>query len=440
MLKVFFIVLIGSVINLAQIPNAYLSPDNSLRNIFSKSLEVFDLIPQSLASYFSYINSNIFNERDSTRQRMDSIIANSITGGKLKLLFEYDNNNNIMEQLSLGWESDTGWSNRFKNEYFYNEDQKLILHLNFGWNVSNWDSLFKINFFYNSQGQVIYYIFQEYVDRSWENYQRVSFEYDLNGNEIQRLTEEWQNSWLNLSLNTNYFSNVNRRDSLIVQVWNSNEWGNYGKTAFTYNQLTEFLEYFISKIWNNGTWKNYINRRITNDQNGNQTFQIDQLWNGNNWENSIRRFFTYDGLNYTLTAYCELWNGTDWYLDDGDIIIENPDGFRMGFIMNNVFIYYKTIGVNDEINSLTDNYSLYQNYPNPFNSTTKIKYTIPHSGRVILKIFDMIGSEVTTVVNNYQTTGSYEVSFQADNLSSGIYFYQLQAGRFVATKKLIFLK
>ena len=85
-------------------------------------------------------------------------------------------------------------------------------------------------------------------------------------------------------------------------------------------------------------------------------------------------------------------------------------------------------------------YALEQNYPNPFNSSTNIKYSIPQSGKVTIKVYDLMGREVTTLLDRYQESGSYDVIFQSDDLSSGIYFYKLEAGNFIATKKLIFLK
>jgi len=85
-------------------------------------------------------------------------------------------------------------------------------------------------------------------------------------------------------------------------------------------------------------------------------------------------------------------------------------------------------------------YILEQNFPNPFNSTTYIWYSIPVSGRVTLKVFDLFGNDVSTLLDMYQARGEYDVIFQADNLSSGIYFYQLRAGNFISTKKLILLK
>jgi hypothetical protein len=92
-------------------------------------------------------------------------------------------------------------------------------------------------------------------------------------------------------------------------------------------------------------------------------------------------------------------------------------------------------------------FSLEQNYPNPFNPSTSIKYTIPNvtlsgveGSRVILKIYDLLGNQIATLVNENKPAGNYEVSFNAKNLSSGTYFYKLQAGSFVETKKMILLR
>ena len=92
------------------------------------------------------------------------------------------------------------------------------------------------------------------------------------------------------------------------------------------------------------------------------------------------------------------------------------------------------------------NFSLEQNYPNPFNPSTTIKYSIPgiqvsyaQSANVILKVYDLLGREVATLVNKEQKPGNYEVKFDASLLSSGIYFYKLQAGTLSNTKKMLLL-
>jgi hypothetical protein len=90
--------------------------------------------------------------------------------------------------------------------------------------------------------------------------------------------------------------------------------------------------------------------------------------------------------------------------------------------------------------TLPQNYSLKQNFPNPFNPSTKIKYSIPEMSIVTLTLFNLLGEEVTTLVNEEKTAGNYTVEFNAANLPSGIYFYRIQAGSFVETKKMVLMK
>lgn len=91
-------------------------------------------------------------------------------------------------------------------------------------------------------------------------------------------------------------------------------------------------------------------------------------------------------------------------------------------------------------NNITDSYFLSQNYPNPFNPTTTISYSILKNGMVIIKVFDILGTEVAELVNEVKEAGSYSVKFNASNLPSGIYFYSLNSGNFSQTKKLVLLK
>jgi hypothetical protein len=89
---------------------------------------------------------------------------------------------------------------------------------------------------------------------------------------------------------------------------------------------------------------------------------------------------------------------------------------------------------------LPKEFALSQNYPNPFNPTTSISYSIPKSAFVTIKVYDLLGREVTTLVNENKPVGNYNVEFNAGKLVSGVYFYRMKAGDFVQTKKLILLK
>ena len=115
-----------------------------------------------------------------------------------------------------------------------------------------------------------------------------------------------------------------------------------------------------------------------------------------------------------------------------------------GWLIDNINIQPSVLGVKNN-NKIPNNFKLYQNYPNPFNPTTKIKYSIPsvetgYIQSVQLKVYDILGNEVATLVNENQRPGNHEVTFKAGNLASGVYFYRLQAGSLSDTKKFILMK
>ena len=105
---------------------------------------------------------------------------------------------------------------------------------------------------------------------------------------------------------------------------------------------------------------------------------------------------------------------------------------------------YKSNNIIDAIEkptkALPDKFFISQNYPNPFNPSTIINYQIPKSTLVTLKVYDILGREVTTLVNEEKPAGNYEINFNGSRLSSGIYFYRIQVGGYTSIKKMILLK
>ena len=95
---------------------------------------------------------------------------------------------------------------------------------------------------------------------------------------------------------------------------------------------------------------------------------------------------------------------------------------------------------NQDLESLPKDFELLQNYPNPFNPSTTIEYEIPNSSNVKIEIFDVLGRKIETLMNNEQTRGNYKIYFDGSNLSSGIYFYKITAGKFIQTKKMFLIK
>jgi len=134
----------------------------------------------------------------------------------------------------------------------------------------------------------------------------------------------------------------------------------------------------------------------------------------------------------TDTLY-SVGNSVNW-----DSIPNNLDQWNFGenFV---IIVFDNPVNVRNE-NLRPDDFALYQNYPNPFNPSAKINFHITEPGFVSLKIFDVLGNEVKTLVSEHKSVGNYEVEFNATGLTSGIYLYKLETGNFVATKKMIVLK
>lgn len=110
--------------------------------------------------------------------------------------------------------------------------------------------------------------------------------------------------------------------------------------------------------------------------------------------------------------------------------------------MNDTWMFTNigSVGINNISTEIPKSFMLYQNYPNPFNPVTVIRYSLIGNRFVSLIVFDALGKEITTLVNDKQNTGSYEIEFEGTGLSSGVYFYKLSTNNYFETKKMFLLK
>jgi hypothetical protein len=173
-----------------------------------------------------------------------------------------------------------------------------------------------------------------------------------------------------------------------------------------------------------GTPVNQWRYIYTFDGNNNLIEELYQRWDALitfSWVNIWKEMQTHDGNNNKIEWLRQEWDGSVWVNIFKEIYSYIPTGIEQ---------------LADGIKS----YSLSNNYPNPFNPSTKIKYSVPQSSNVAIKVFDILGREVYKLVNDEKPAGYYEIEFNASSLTSGIYFYRLQAGSFVETKKMVLLK
>ena len=169
-------------------------------------------------------------------------------------------------------------------------------------------------------------------------------------------------------------------------------------------------------------------------------------WNPVNRMHAIIVNSAYDNVNAitttpgplnALATWVLVFYGTNYTVGD-QVEVDYANPIQIGSDKY-TFTPTNVTGINGT-NSAPLNFMLSQNYPNPFNPSTTIIYSVPRTSLVSLKIYDMLGREVRTLINEYKSPGSYNIVFNAHGLSSGVYFYRLTAGNYSDVKKLILIK
>jgi photosystem II stability/assembly factor-like uncharacterized protein len=229
-------------------------------------------------------------------------------------------------------------------------------------------------------------------------------------------------------------------------------WGGF-KTFKEHNNFNTFEEIFNSKsalAFNDSGYVFFGNSRMYRT-----TDRGDVIEEINNGISSLAAYSikAIDFDEIYIGDYNKLYistnNGDNWYsipgpseangihsiekVGEGYLVIAS----RNGIYKNTTVV---SVGENNSETAFPSKFFLSQNYPNPFNPKTTIWYAIPTMSFVTFKIYDVLGNEIATLVNEDKSIGNYEVEFNASRLASGIYFYQLQAGEFVETKKMVLMK
>jgi hypothetical protein len=189
-------------------------------------------------------------------------------------------------------------------------------------------------------------------------------------------------------------------------------------------------EDFLTQVGDT-TWIDSVEYKILDNE---ESFTV---WGMNTFKRLIDYQFRFQG--YELVKNIGLYK---WSFNDSFALYTKE---LKGCVIDGI-VYgdTTTVDVEDEENPIASEFKLEQNYPNPFNPTTNIGFRIADFGFVSLKIYDVLGNEIATLVNEEKPAGEYEVEFNPESSikqpASGIYFYQIKAGDFIQTKKMVLLK
>lgn len=211
-------------------------------------------------------------------------------------------------------------------------------------------------------------------------------------------------------------------------IWIATYWGGVAKANSDFSSVT---------VWDT------TNSQISagGDYNTARSVEIDN--NGTVWVGHETGVASYDGSTWTYynssNSPLPEYDGTTQLVYDIQVDENNNKYFLTLF--GGVYIYNESV-INDRESedAIPNKFKLSQNYPNPFNPSTTISYSIPEASKVSLKVYDILGKEVAELINTEKPAGTYDVNFDAYNLSSGVYFYTIKAGKFIQTKKMVLMR
>jgi hypothetical protein len=382
-----------------------------------------------------------------TNSTLDSIYMITLGGSLSKVLFFYNEPNKLSSYIYSSWDGNK-WIIYWRVTNSYNTEGKIKTYLYEFLSNGIWEPLTRQSFNYNSLGQEISYLFENWNGTQWINSSKSTQKYDTKGNLIEDVVEEWiDTSWIYSSRIVSTFSENRILASLLVETWDINTWKTSNLVNYEYDDKWNLIKSTL-KEWSGSDWLNIARSLFCYDLDYNRTDQITETWVDSTWIYSDRIFNEYNENNCIVYSKYFIWDKGVWQSAAiGPIVFTLEEGTTMGFITSEInFFYNKPTNVLSEKIEAVNNYSLSQNYPNPFNPTTKIRYQIPLAEFVTLKVFDILGNEVATLVKEFKQPGNYEAEFNTRRgevtspLPSGIYFYQLKAGNYVESKKLVLMK
>jgi len=370
---------------------------------------------------------------------VEQAVNNQLTNSSRKT-YTY-NNNYIAEVINQNWQNNN-WVN-YSKDIFINDSQGNHLSDTYQlWQNSSWNNDQRFLSTYDGNSNLLL-IITELWDNGWKNGFRETNTYDSNGNGLTSLNEKWDtnfNIWVGELRNSASYNASNNITQQTYEIYDFTEWRYKDRYTYSYD-ANENLISNLYEAWLNGQWSNWGFYGYTYDINNNLLTSIYQLWNNGAWENVWKQSYQYDSNNNLTTGNYYSWINSSWTPADGSLIFRDDGNNSFGFYGFKITVVYKNSPtyIDTEKVALTD-YLLSQNYPNPFNPSTSIKYTITSRQFVQLKVYVVLGNEVATLVDEEKPAGSYEVEFNASKLSSGVYFYKIQAGSYVETKKMILIK
>lgn len=409
-----------------------------------------------------------YDQTGSTTQRLVKAWVNGNWGNYMRDIWTYFGSNKSidLEQMWLNGQ----WVNSTLDSSTYDAKGNMLVHLfsyfsggvrkdsilsfrtydanggmltNLGEYMTNgqWVSHDQSIYTNDSSGNSLSSLFQMWNGGMWVNQELFNYTYDGNGHMLTRMRQGWNGQWQNSGLDTYTYDANGNMLSYLSQYSANGQWTNSLLHTYTYDANGKMLTDWL-KAWTNGQWMNGVLNTYTIDPNGNMVNELIQEWLNGLWTNYQQSTFTYDALGNERTGNNTMWSGSSWVPTDYNFSLA-VNGSTYDFTGYRIIVSWILANATDvptDGSTIVKGYSLSQNYPNPFNPSTNISFSVPSKSYVSLKVFDVMGREVATIASEELSAGTYTRLWNASHMSSGIYFYRLQVGNYLESKKLILLK
>ena len=368
--------------------------------------------------------------------------------------YSYDEKGNRLSGLDE-YRSNAQWENAQRYTYTYDASGNRLTEVDESWSNGEWMDSQRSAYTYDANRNMLSEVVEYWSNGEWVDSQRYTYTFDANGNMLSELDESWSAGQLmNIYRRTSSYDANRNMLSLLNQYWSNGEWVNSQRSTYTYDANGKMLSE-VDEYWSNGQWLVSNHSWRLYDANGNTLSELFEDWWNGQWDQSSRSMYAYDPQGDLTSFLHHSWFLSDstWTPTNGDVALTDSVGNSYDFVGYDLTLIRKTLvaEVTSGSGDVPASYSLSQNYPNPFNPSTTIGFQVPGekngsrisgqgSGWVTISVYDLLGRAIAVLVDEKKDPGNHTIRFDGSGLSSGVYFYRLEAPDFVSTKKMVIVR
>ena len=411
-------------------------------NTFDASGNVLGSLLQNWQNNTWADSSRITNTYDGNGNMMTNLLENMVSGSWMNASlgsYTYDGSGNNLTETDQQWDG-AAWANSILYTYTYDGTGNKLTSQVQQWDGTVWVNSGLETWTYDASGNTLTAMVQQWDGTNWIYYSLETWTYDAGGHNLTYLEQaSWDGiTWSNYyAITYTYDANGNELTEL-DQMWQDPDWMNYSLITFTYDTQGNALTY-IYQIWpGTGTWVNYSRGTNTYDQNRNCLTEIHQLWNANEWRNYAKCEYTYQDNMINGDGFA--WNGGDWVQGEGPIRLKMQDNGKAFIFFENMaynaqayWSYYPT-GTKNIYPMPSSSLTI---YPKPAKDHLTLKPSLDQPESVSFILFDLSGRTITGYNEGLIQACGQTFTIYTGDIPAGEYIVQMRAGNTLEKQKVI---